>query len=246
MFTKIIIIALLSLILTGCSNNNSNDSLNNNPPRINRTSFNDNNNNSFPENNSNNDITSGEGVLSENTESGENYVDDIKKDIYGKKDDLAPNTTEDINALSTFSTPILTSDPNRYHNITLVRDRLNGYVLKNNESFSFNEVCGPYGQDDGFKEATILLSNGKEDKGYGGGVCQLSTTLYNAIKKIDNVEITERHQHSTPVAYVPKDQDATVSLQSNLDLKFKNVSGKNLRFESDSTENSLTVRIYAE
>ena len=118
-------------------------------------------------------------------------------------------------------------------------------MLANNETFSFNTVCGPYGKDDGFKEATILLSNGKEDKGYGGGVCQLSTTLYNAVKDID-VEIVERHHHSIPVAYVEKNQDATVSLQSDLDFKFKNISGKNLRFETNAIADSLTVYVYEE
>lgn len=235
MFAKIIIITLLSLILTGCKNkpiqNNTNE----------YSRLNNNSNYSLEENNQNNNIiNSGEN----NTEnSGENYVDGIKKDIYGSKENLSILVKD--NSIKSFTTPILTSDPNRYHNITIVRDRLNGYVLKNNETFSFNDVCGPYGESDGFKEATILLSNGKEDKGFGGGVCQLSTTLYNAVKDL-NVEITERHKHSKPVAYVKKDMDATVSLQSNLDFKFKNVSGKNLRFETSSTKDSLTVKVYEE
>lgn len=239
MLAKIIIITLLSLILTGCKNkpiqNNTNEysRLNNNT----NYSLNDNNQNHI-------NINSGESNFINNTEnSGENYVDKIKEDIYGSKENLSILVKD--NSIKSFTTPILTSDPNRYHNITIVRDRLNGYVLKNNETFSFNDVCGPYGKSDGFKEATILLSNGKEDKGFGGGVCQLSTTLYNAVKDL-NVEITERHKHSKPVAYVKKDMDATVSLQSNLDFKFKNVSGKNLRFETSSTKDSLTVKVYEE
>ena len=50
------------------------------------------------------------------------------------------------------------------------------------------KFAGPYGEENGFKEAAILLSNGKEDKGFGGGVCQLSTTLYNAVKNLDTNE----------------------------------------------------------
>lgn len=103
---------------------------------------------------------------------------------------------------------------------------------------------GPYGKDDGFLEAKILLSNGEEAIGYGGGVCQLSSTLYNAIKDVENVEITEHHHHSAPVAYVPKNQDATVSLQSGLDFKFTNHNDFPIRFETSHTPNNLTVTLY--
>lgn len=242
MFSKFLLIMLLSLILTGCGNNNTSRNSNpeNNYSRLNNTT-------PYPlsENNQNNMVNTpaDESNDEDSIDSGENYVAEIKDEIYGSKEDIYLRNND--GALSSFTTPILTSDPNRYHNIKIVRDRLNGYVLKNNETFSFNNVCGPYGESDGFKEATILLSNGKEDKGFGGGVCQLSTTLYNAVKDID-VDITERHNHSIPVAYAPANLDATVSLQSNLDFKFKNVSGKNLRFKTSSTENSLTVSVFEE
>lgn len=146
--------------------------------------------------------------------------------------------------LSTYSTQILTSDENRYNNIKIVSDRLNGFVLEPDEEFSFNDDLGPYGKDDGFLEAKILLSNGEEAEGYGGGVCQLSTTLYNAIKELDKIEIIEHHNHSTPVAYAPKNQDATVSLQSGLDFKFKNNYNFPIRFETTHNPNNLTVTIY--
>lgn len=242
MLFKIIILSLFSLLLAGCGNNDV--ARNNNSNNYSRL----NNNANYPLNNYSNNI-SGDNVTEDSETtisgdsnvSGDNYIDEIKDDIYGSKEDL--EITPERKALHEFTTPILTSDPNRYHNIKLVRDRLNGYILENNETFSFNEVCGPYGADDGFKEASILLSNGQKDKGYGGGVCQLSSTLYNAIKDLD-VDITERHNHSRPVGYVPENEDATVSLQSGLDFKFKNVSGKSLEFKTSSTEDSLTVTVY--
>lgn len=89
-------------------------------------------------------------------------------------------------------------------------------------------------------EANILLSDGSHDKGYGGGVCQLSSTLYNAVKNLD-VKITERHNHSVPVAYAPKNEDATVSLQSNLDFKFVNNSSKSLKFITSHDPDNLKV-----
>ena len=150
------------------------------------------------------------------------------------------NFSEVKTEISSYTTPILTSDKKRYHNITLVRDRLNGYILKNGETFSYNEVCGPYGKKDGFQKADIQTGKGKTKKEYGGGVCQLSSTLYNAVKDLD-IEIIERHHHSTPVNYVPKNQDATISLANNLDFKFTNVTGYDLSFRVTSTEDSLTV-----
>ena len=159
----------------------------------------------------------------------------------------ANKTTENTNKtnrLATYSTQILTSDENRYNNIKIVADRLNGFVLESGEEFSFNDELGPYGKEDGFLEAKILLSNGEESEGYGGGVCQLSTTLYNAIKELDKIEITEHHNHSTPVAYVPENQDATVSLQSGLDFKFKNNYDFPIRLETTHNPNNLTVTIY--
>ena len=147
------------------------------------------------------------------------------------------------NVLATYTTKILTDDTNRYNNIKIVADRLNGLVLKSGEEFSFNENLGPYGKDDGFLEAKILLSNGEESKGYGGGVCQLSSTLYNAVKDLKGIEITEHHHHSAPVSYVPKNQDATVSLQSGLDFKFKNNNNFPLKFETSCDPNNLTVTI---
>lgn len=145
--------------------------------------------------------------------------------------------------LNSYSTKILTTDGNRYNNISIVADRLHEYELPAGSEFSFNEVCGPYGQSDGFLEAKILLSDGTETKGFGGGVCQLSSTLYNAVKDL-NVTITEHHHHSSPVAYVPANQDATVSLQSNLDFKFRNDYSNTLIFKTSHDPNNLSVSVY--
>lgn len=182
-----------------------------------------------------------------------NYTEDTLRLLSG---DLSVATKENENEitltpapadpslLSSYSTKILTNDENRYNNISIVADKLNGFILAPGTGFSFNDELGPYGKDDGFLEAKILLSNGEESTGYGGGVCQLSTTLYNAVKDLENVEITEHHNHSTPVAYAPKNQDATVSLQSGLDFKFINNYDYPIRFETTHDPNNLTVKVY--
>ena len=185
------------------------------------------------------------------------YTEETKRLLSGEFNTVSPspdtNTKIDVepitppvdpSLLSSYSTKILTNDENRYNNIKIVADKLNGFILAPGTGFSFNDELGPYGKDDGFLEAKILLSNGEESTGYGGGVCQLSTTLYNAIKDLEDIEITEHHNHSTPVAYAPKNQDATVSLQSGLDFKFINNYDYSLRFETSHDPNNLTVKIY--
>ena len=87
------------------------------------------------------------------------------------------------NLLSSYSTPLQNSSDERINNIEIVCDKLNNYILKPKETFSYNNVVGPYGPSDGFEEAPILLSDGTKKDGYGGGVCQLSSTLYNVVKK---------------------------------------------------------------
>lgn len=153
-----------------------------------------------------------------------------------------PNDTDNPFFLSTYTTKILTTDSNRYNNIKIVSDKLNNYILQPGEIFSFNDVCGPFGESSGFLEATILLSDGTESKGFGGGVCQLSSTLYNAIKNLE-VDITERHHHSAPVAYVPENEDATVSMQSGLDFKFINKYDVPIKFTTSCNPDEVTVNV---
>lgn len=167
-------------------------------------------------------------------------VDTKTSDI--SDDNASMNSNSKPIEIASYSTKILTNDSNRYNNIKIVSDRLNGKTLESGQTFSFNETCGPYGKSDGFLEATILLSDGSEEKGYGGGVCQLSSTLYNAVLEA-NLEIVEHHHHSTAVAYVPKDKDATVSLQSNLDFKFKNNQSYPIKLRTSYDPDNLSVYI---
>lgn len=243
----LLVMALLtSLFLTSCQENNEK---NNVPDTSNNSVQNQNNSN-------------------QNTErlSYEDYVQqykDVDKNVddkYLKKPDNSISAdneeTIDINdivpeiqknntsKLASYSTSLKGSTKDRINNIEIVCKRLDGFILKPGETFSYNNTVGPYGESDGFKKATILLSDGTHSKGYGGGVCQLSSTLYNVVKNIENVEITERHHHSAPVAYVPKNQDATISLQSNLDFKFVNNNSYSIRFEAGITNNTVNVSAY--
>lgn len=108
---------------------------------------------------------------------------------------------------------------NRNNNISQACDNINGTILEPGEVFSFNEVVGQRTYENGFLTATVI-AGGQYEQGLGGGICQVSTTLYNAALKTD-LEIVERHSHAWPSDYISPGLDATVDWPA-LDLKFKN------------------------
>ena len=117
------------------------------------------------------------------------------------------------------------SSENRISNIRLAMSIINGTRLKPGETFSFNEVVGERTRDRGFKMATAY-SSGTVTEEVGGGICQVSTTLFNAAVKAD-LKINERHPHSLTVSYVDLGKDAAVDW-GNKDLKFTNTTGDDL------------------
>lgn len=148
-----------------------------------------------------------------------------------------PEKKEEV--IATYSTTIYDKDANRVSNITLANSKLNGKIIKNGEEFSYNNTIGPMNEQQGFKKALGFDSNGKKIQISGGGLCQVSSTIYNAAL-IANLNVTERHPHSRRVYYVPKDKDATI-LYGSLDLKFVNNSGGDIRI--DATNDNVTVKI---
>lgn len=120
-------------------------------------------------------------------------------------------------------------------------NKINNFILKNGEEFSFNKVAGNPTPDRGYKEAGIIV-NGELEKGYGGGNCQVSTTIYNAVRKIDGIKITERHEHGVELGYIEKGKDSTVVYDS-LDLKFKNNSGYDIKLYASTTNTRVTVKV---
>ncbi|HWP97025.1 MAG TPA: VanW family protein [Syntrophomonadaceae bacterium] len=107
----------------------------------------------------------------------------------------------------------------RYRNIALAADGINYTVVWPGQVFSFNEVVGPRTPERGFLPAPVLIIGGS-DLEYGGGVCQLASTLYNAVLHA-GLQVVERHPHSRPVSYVPPGQDATVDYGA-MDFSFRN------------------------
>ncbi len=142
--------------------------------------------------------------------------------------------------LSNFSTN-LAGDENRLENIRLSCNTINGTTLKNGESFSFNDIIGEPTEDKGYKQADVLVDT-ELTKDFGGGNCQVSTTLYNACLNTPGIEVTERHPHKKQVAYVEEGKDASVSF-GVLDLKFTNNTGSTIKIYMDSENEKVTARI---
>lgn len=153
------------------------------------------------------------------------------------KVDNIKNTTQ----IATFSTNVADSTGNRKHNVKLALKKFDGMVVKNGETVSFNKVTGPHTLEEGYKTATIIY-NSRFVEGVGGGICQASTTLYNALIRA-GVNIDEVHKHTLPVKYVPLALDAMVAEYIS-DLKFTNNTGHNIFIHTYSDKNSVTAEVY--
>lgn len=121
--------------------------------------------------------------------------------------------------LATYYTTYASSNYNRSTNISLASKSINGYVLMPGESFSYNTTVGQRTPARGYKEAGVYV-NGAVSTDYGGGICQVSSTLYNSVL-LANLEVVQRTNHTFEPSYVPAGQDATVSWKSP-DFIFKN------------------------
>lgn len=146
-------------------------------------------------------------------------VNSIQPEV--KKDDVS----SEYGMISSATTNASSSSSNRLANIKLATQLINGTCLKPGETFSFNGVVGERTKQRGFKTAAAY-SGGKVVEDVGGGICQVSTTLFNAAVKAD-LEIVERHNHSLTVGYVDKGKDAAVDW-GNLDLQFTNNTDDNV------------------
>ena len=147
---------------------------------------------------------------------------------------------DSMQVLSSFSTDLAPRTPEQKHNIARAASRIDGRVVKPGEEFSFNRVVGPCGVDEGYEPAGTIV-NGELKAEWGGGVCQLSSTLYNAALLAD-LRITHRQAHSQRVSSVPPGRDATVAFDI-ADLRFVNTTGFPVRLRATVTASRLTVSV---
>lgn len=173
---------------------------------------------------------------SNNTQVTEKEIDDLNVDENIKIEPL-----KEPEQIATYTTTIYDKDENRVHNITLANSKLNGYIVKSGEEFSFNNVIGPMDETQGFKKALGFDSEGNKIQIPGGGICQISSTLYNAVL-IAGLKVTERHPHSHRVYYVPQDKDATI-FYGTYDLKFINNTDRDIKIETTNDNANVTITL---
>ena len=143
--------------------------------------------------------------------------------------------------IAKFSTKIYNKDKERQNNIGITCRTLSTKEVQPGEMFSFNDVVGKATVDKGYQEADIYVQ-GKKEQGLGGGNCQVSTTLYNAVLQAPGLEVVERHQHSGHVPYIEKGKDAAIAY-GNYDFKFKNKTNNVIKIIMENTEDNITAKI---
>lgn len=195
-------------------------------------------------NNSNNNSSNYSGVkisaeqnTQENNNQNKNELANTTNTNTNTQNDTKPKETE----LASCSTPIIIDDNNRDKNLKITADKINGTIVKNGEEFSFNDTVGNPTEEKGYEKAGAF-SNGKKIKTYGGGNCQVSTTIYDTALKVKGIEITERHEHGKSVGYVKEGKDATVAYDY-LDLKFKNNTGHDIKIYASVGKEKVNVKI---
>ena len=218
---KIILFFLIlftTICFSGCSKEDDTKT------EVNRTSTDISNLNDISNNTINNNIVS--------TNQANNKSNSSSSKVSNKSEEL----------LAQFSTKIYSTDSARQNNLEITSKKLNGTVVKPNETFSFTKTIGPSTAAKGYEEADIYDSNGNKIKGYGGGNCQVSSTLYNAVQKVSSLEVVERHEHSNTVPYVKEGHDAAVAYGS-VDFKFKNTNNFSIKILVETSKKYVVVKL---
>lgn len=143
--------------------------------------------------------------------------------------------------VASFETDFSSSSAERKNNIKLAMQSIDGMFIKSGETFSFNAATGARSEENGYQSAKII-KNGEYVEGFGGGVCQVSTTLYNACV-LSGLTIAEVHNHSLPIGYVLPGFDAMVNMGTS-DLKITNETKNDYLITTCSNQDKCRVCIY--
>ncbi|SFB48182.1 G5 domain-containing protein [Cohnella sp. OV330] len=144
--------------------------------------------------------------------------------------------------IAEFSTSFAASGEGRVHNVEATADALDGTMLMPGETFDYGAVVAEARRVYGYREAPVILK-GKLVPGIGGGICQVSSTLYNAVLRASDLKIVERHNHSLPVNYLPQGMDATFA-EGYINFRFRNDTGKRLLIKAAVRDKRLTVKLF--
>ncbi len=154
--------------------------------------------------------------------------------------DLPKEETE--TQIAEFSTKIYTKDSERQNNISITCSTLNDIYVNNGETFSFCNTVGKATTDKGYQKADVY-QDGEVIQALGGGNCQVSTTLYNAVLQVEGLSVTERHEHSNSVPYIAKGKDAAVAYGS-YDFKFINNTGNKIKISASNDNSFVYIKIF--
>ncbi len=155
-------------------------------------------------------------------------------------------TTQDLEVmgeLASYVTWYKVAEIDRSHNLTRATNSINGHIIRAGKEFSFNKIVGPRTLATGFRDAPIIVGDTLEP-GLGGGICQVSSTLYNACL-LAGMDIVERHNHGLAVSYVPLGLDATVAYGAS-DFRFKNNTDYPVYIRSLAGGGKLSITLYGQ
>ncbi|PJZ01172.1 hypothetical protein CPT06_06120 [Bacillus vallismortis] len=172
---------------------------------------------------------------------GPSKVEVPELNIYPKVDSelLAHISTHQLGHYVTYFNA---NNKSRSHNISLSARAIDNHVVFPNETFSFNQVVGMRTRDKGYKSAPIIVK-GELSEGVGGGICQVSSTLYNAVDRA-GLRIVQRYSHTRSVPYVPPGRDATVSW-GGPDFLFQNQYNQPILIRAKRRGGSMVVTLYS-
>lgn len=156
--------------------------------------------------------------------------------------DVTAQMVEDISyKLGEFSTYFNPDNEPRVHNIKTAADKINQKLILPDEEFSMDKTLGDRTEQNGYRRAKVIINNELVD-GLGGGICQVTSTIYNSVL-LSGLEVVERRNHSLPSSYIEMGRDATIS-QGYIDFRFKNTSGYAILIEAKTTGNKVVVTIW--
>lgn len=153
-----------------------------------------------------------------------------------------PTAQETETQISEFTTKIYTKDSERQNNISITCTTLNDTIVNDGDTFSFCDTVGKATSSKGYKEADVY-QDGEVVQALGGGNCQVSSTLYNAVLEVEGLTVTERHEHSNSVPYVSKGKDAAVAYGS-YDFKFINHTGNKIKITASCDDSFVYIKIF--
>ncbi|MFE4430062.1 VanW family protein [Peribacillus butanolivorans] len=147
-----------------------------------------------------------------------------------------------VNKIGEYRTYFNVNNKNRYNNISLATEAINNYVVFPGEKFSFNQAVGKRTVNKGYLPARVIVK-GEFSEGVGGGICQVSSTLYNAIDNA-GLKTIQRYSHTRHVPYVPPGRDATVSWYGP-DFSFKNKYNQPILIRATTQEGTVSISVYS-